>query len=214
MRIDVILLRAGPSSRVTDDSRLENIEIRVVDASVFDALSTVERAQGIIAVISMDALPEPQALGPTSLVLIVDRLRDPGNLGTLLRSAAAGGVSEVMLTPTSVDPLNPKCVRASMGALWRLPVASRTFADISRRIQDVATVALADALGDTMYTDVDWSGPSVIIVGGEAEGAAAASAAMATLTVRIPLVAGIESLNAGVAGSLLIFEAARQRRQA
>lgn len=212
--LETILVREQGTDEVAADPRLPAFRIRRVDATVFDRLSGVEHSQGIMAIVGMDALPAAEPVDAASLLVIADGIRDPGNLGTLLRSAAGGGVSEVILTPTTVDPFNPKCVRASMGALFRVPIAALTFDETAARVRSVPTVAMADARGAAVYTEVDWTAPSAIIVGSEAEGISPRVRALATASVRIPLSAGMESLNAGVAGSLLIFEAARQRRQA
>ena len=92
-----------------------------MEPRLFDKLSEVQAPQGVLAVFSWPDIPVPDSATP--LVLVLDRLRDPGNLGTLLRSAAGAGVSAVYLTAESVDPWNPKVVRAGMGAHFRLPLA-------------------------------------------------------------------------------------------
>jgi TrmH family RNA methyltransferase len=214
--VEIVLLRADAASRELQDRLPAAVPVRYVDAGVFDTVSDVAHAQGIMATVSMDSLPrvrrDRDEMAP--LVLIVDGVRDPGNLGTLLRSAAGGGASEVLLTPRTVDPFNPKCVRAAMGAHFRIPLLICSEEEFAERTQALSTIALADAEGTTIYSDVDWTGACAVVVGGEAEGASIATRSRATITVRIPLTAGVESLNAGVAGSLLIFEAARQRRHA
>lgn len=214
--IDVILLRADGATLDIQARIPAQVPVRVVEAEVFDAVSDVAHSQGIMALVSMDSLPDhPQALpGAAPFILIVDSMRDPGNLGTLLRSAAGGGVSELLLTPQTVDPFNPKTVRAAMGAHFRVPLVMCHERELGHRLRSVPTIALADAAGLADYTEIDWIEGCAVIVGGEADGATAPIRALATTTVRIPLSPGVESLNAGVAGSLLIFEAARQRRHA
>lgn len=214
--VDLVLLRMDVA---TPDMRARipaHVPVRVVEANVFDAVSDVAQSQGIMALISMDSLPRARReLSETApLIVIADGVRDPGNLGTLLRSAAGGGATLVLLTPQTVDPFNPKTVRAAMGAHFRVSIASCGADDLGSRLRSVPTIALADAMGTDVYTDIDWTGGCALIVGGEADGASAPVRKLATTSVRIPLSAHIESLNAGVAGSLLIFEAARQRRHA
>jgi TrmH family RNA methyltransferase len=143
--------------------------------------------------------------------LILDLLRDPGNLGTILRSAEAAGVGQVILTPGTVDLYNPKVVRGGMGAHFRLAATHLDWAAASARAVGRA-VWLADMAGERRYDEVDWTAPSSLIVGGEAEGYSQEAASLATGTVRIPMEGGAESLNAAMAATVILFEAARQRR--
>jgi len=189
--------------------------VRLVAPRLFDELTDLPHPQGILSVVSMDDLPPDRPGDQTvpELLLIADGVRDPGNLGTLFRSAAGAGVGAIWLTPDTVDPFNPRCVRAAMGSHFRISVRLATERELRDRIASLDVVAVADAHGDLPYDEVDWTGPSAIIVGGEAFGPTASIRTLATANVRIPLAGDIESLNAGVAGSLLIFEAARQRRR-
>lgn len=213
-QVDLVLLRADGVTGSLEQRIPADVPVRYAEPTIFDALSEVTHSQGIMATVSIDALPGAVNHDDTSpaLLLVVDGVKDPGNLGTLLRSAAGGGVSEVLLTRETVDPFNPKSVRAGMGAHFRIPIRSCSHDGLHKRLQDIPTVALADATGTADYWEIDWTGPSAIVVGGEADGPSPATRSHATTTVRIPLCAGVESLNAGVAGSLLIFEVARQRR--
>jgi len=177
-----------------------------VGEAVMAACADTQTPQGVLAVLPF-IHREPQP-GP---ILILDRLRDPGNLGTVLRSAEAAGVGQVILTPGTVDPYNPKVVRGAMGAHFRLAVACLDWPEIAERTAGRA-VWLADARGEKDYDAVDWTAPSALIVGGEAAGAGAEAAALATGRVRIPMMGGAESLNAAMAATVILFEAARQRR--
>jgi TrmH family RNA methyltransferase len=158
---------------------------------------------------SLDSLRELEA----PLVMVVAGVRDPGNLGTLFRSAAGAGVDHIMLTDGTVDPYNPKCVRAGMGSHFQASFSAVDTDILANVLSSLRIVGLADAAGDVSYDRVDWTGSSAIIVGGEAAGATQVVRELATVRVRIPLAHDVESLNAAVAGSLLVFEAARQRRQ-
>jgi TrmH family RNA methyltransferase len=173
---------------------------------VLAACAGTQNPQGVMAVVPFVRLePHP------GLILILDGLRDPGNLGTILRSAEACGVGQVILAPGTVDLYNPKVVRGAMGAHFRLPVASLDWPDITRQVAGRA-VWLADARGGTDYDRVDWGQPSALIVGGEAAGAGEEAASLASGRTSIPMTAGTESLNAAMAATVLLFEAARQRR--
>jgi TrmH family RNA methyltransferase len=177
-----------------------------VTEAVLTACADTEAPQGVLAVVPFVHL-EPRP----GLVLILDQVRDPGNLGTVLRSAEAAGVGQVILAPGTVDLYNPKVVRGAMGAHFRLPAASLEWPEIGERVAGRA-VWLADAAGETAYDRVDWTAPSALIVGGEAAGAGEDAVALATGRVCIPMAGGAESLNAAMAATVLLFEAARQWR--
>jgi TrmH family RNA methyltransferase len=184
------------------------IECVEVSDKVMAACSDTETPAGILAVMPMPRLaPAPR---PT-FVLIVDALRDPGNLGALLRSAAAAGVDAVWLAPGTVDAYSPKVVRGAMGAHFRIPIDAIEWDRIATHV-DGLDVWLADGAAETSYTQVDWTRPCALIVGGEAHGASAEAARLARGRARIPMARAVESLNAGVAASVILFEAARQRR--
>lgn len=178
-----------------------------VSDEVMAACADTETPQGVLAVVPM---PRP-APGP-GLVLVVDGVRDPGNLGTILRSAEAAGAGQVLLAPGTVDRYNPKVVRGAMGAHWRLAAEAAGWDEIAARVAGRA-VWVADAAGEVAYDEVDWTIPSALIVGGEAEGAGAEAARLATGRVVIPMGGATESLNAAMAATVILFEAARQGRQ-
>ncbi len=176
---------------------------------VFASLVDTVTPQGIAAVIPWPELPLPAML---SLTLILDGVRDPGNAGTLLRTAEAAGVELVIFGPETVDPYNDKVMRAAMGAHFRVPVRScGDWKEIDPLLAPHLPHYLADAAGEVSYDSVDWRPPAVLIVGGEAAGAGRAARARAEL-IAIPMLGQAESLNAGVAGAVVLFEAARQRR--
>lgn len=178
----------------------------LVSNALLTACADTKTPQGVLAVIPFVRL-HPQ-LGP---IVILDRLRDPGNLGTILRSAAAAGVGQVLLAPGTVDLYNPKVVRGAMGAHFRLPVAHLDWPDIASRVSGRA-VWLADAAGEIVHDAVDWTVPWALIIGGEASGAGKEATGVATGQVRIPIEDGTESLNAAMAATIILFEAARQRQ--
>jgi TrmH family RNA methyltransferase len=198
----------------TDDmrDRVEHYEASgVLCLSVTDDLmremADTETPQGILGVFPWPDLPVPAA---PDLVMVADGWRDPGNLGTVIRTAAAAGVDLVALTPGTVDPFNPKTLRAGMGAQFRVPVHTLDWPDLAALFPACA-VYLADAEGALPYGAVDWTQPALIVVGGEAHGFSRAAQTMPHTRIRIPMVAGAESLNAAVAASLLIYEARRHR---
>lgn len=205
-RAAFILLRDG-----TDwTTRAQGVDVFTVTSSLFDRVAETETPQGVLGVFELPELPEPAISNP--MYLLVDGIRDPGNLGTLLRSAAATGVAAVLIGPETVDPYNGKVVRSAVGAHFRVPLRSFGDGERDRIAQHCRSWILADASGLLTYDGVDWTGPAVLIVGSEAHGPSELGRSLATTTCAIPLMNGVESLNAGVAGSIMLFEAARQRR--
>ena len=178
-----------------------------VSEPVLAACSDTEAPQGILAVIAVPGLSRPEH--PT-FTLILDRVRDPGNLGTILRTALAAGAEQVLLTPGTVDATNPKVVRAAMGAHLHLPIATLGWEAIANAVVG-CDVWLAEAGGDTLYTAVDWTRPVALIVGGEAAGAGRQARALAQGRVSIPMAREVESLNTAVATAAILFEVVRQR---
>jgi TrmH family RNA methyltransferase len=176
--------------------------------SVVKSCSDTTTPQGILAVLPFPELSPPT---PLTFVLILDRLRDPGNLGTILRTALAAGVEQVLLAPGTVDWSNPKVVRSAMGAHLRLPMAEARWGFIAEEVSGCETW-LAAAKGGKPYTEVDWARPAALIVGSEAHGAGGQARALARNRVSVPMCAGVESLNAAAAAAAILFEAVRQRR--
>lgn len=178
-----------------------------VSESVMETCSDTVTPQGILVVLPFPKLPRPK---DPDFTLILDRLRDPGNLGTILRTALAAGVEQVLLAPGTVDRTNPKVVRAAMGAHLRLPIDDVEWDVIAGDVAE-CDVWLAAAGGERAYTDVDWTRPVALIVGSEAHGAGERARALARGCVSVPMSVQIESLNAAVATAVIVFEAARQR---
>lgn len=165
--------------------------------------------QGVVAVAAWPELPRR-----AGLTLVLDAIQDPGNVGTLLRSAEASGVGCTLCAPGTVDVYSPKVVRAAMGAHFFQPLCVDIGWDaIIATLGDVPRIYATAATASTPYYAVDWRSSSALIIGNEAHGISAAAHALATHTVSIPMIGRTESLNAGVAGSIILFEALRQRSQ-
>ncbi len=176
-----------------------------VSSQLMRACANTEQPQSLLAVLPFPALTP----GSNALLLICDRLMDPGNLGALLRTAVAARVDSAILAPGTVDPYNPKVVRSSMGAHFRIPIETLNWDEIRKRVWGLR-VWLAEASGGKRYDDVDWTRPSALIIGNETEGPSAEARELAHASVFIPMPGGAESLNAAVAGSVILFEAVRQ----
>jgi TrmH family RNA methyltransferase len=207
----IVLVREGDPDPF--DERLlpaGQADVRSVSPALFDQLAGTVHPQGVLAVF---ATPVPQIPKPrVPLFVVVDGLRDPGNLGTLLRSAVGAGATAAVLTPGTVDPFNPKVVRAAMGAHFRLPIVAYDEL-IGDEIRAATALRAVARVGDhTPYDAVDWRQPATLIVTAETGVESLVGEDLATREVAIPMAAGMESLNAAVAASVILFEAARQRR--
>ena len=177
--------------------------------AVLASLTETVTPQGLVAVVTLPDLPLPATM---DFILILDQVRDPGNAGTLLRAAEAAGVTLAIFGPETVDPFNDKVVRAGMGAHFRLPLRICPNWPAIQSLLPPVTFYLAQANGQQPYDAVDWCAPAALIVGGEANGASATAYQVAQ-PIAIPMRGEVESLNAAMAGTVILFEAARQRRR-
>lgn len=189
---------------------------RLVEAEphVIAAASQVDTPQGILAVVET---PKPSLASildrPDLLLVVADRIQDPGNLGTIIRVADAAGATGVAATRGTVDPYNPKAVRASMGSLFHIHVVSCERNDLIRELQARRTrILIADQRGAVDYTAASYAPPLAVVLGGEAEGAHPDWTEAAVTSLRIPLYGRAESLNVAIAAALLLYEARRSGR--
>ncbi len=183
----------------------------LVSPQILDKISETVSPQSIVAVTAMPELPLPAA---AALSLILDGVQDPGNAGSLLRTAAAAGVDHVLFAPGCVDPFNGKVLRAAMGAHFRVPIrALQDWDAVWAALPSGQPLYLASAEGSILYDEVDWGEPSALALGSEAHGASSQMRGRAA-AVTVPMSAATESLNVAAAGAVILFEAARQRRNA
>lgn len=197
--------------RVSDAYAALGAEMEEVSEVVMQAMTGTETPQGLLAVLAEHDLPIHPA---PDFLLLADGVRDPGNLGTLLRSAAAAGVQGVFLPPGTVDAFAPKVVRSAMGAHFRLPIRTVDWSWLDAWRQRSARpwrIFLAEAEHGTSCWQADLRQPLMLVVGGEAEGAGQEALRRVDEKLSIPMPGVFESLNAGVAASILLFEIVRQR---
>jgi len=189
-------------------ARVPDAVVTCVADAAFDAISTVDSSTGVLAVVPS---PEGKAIpADADLVLLVEEVQDPGNVGTLLRSAAAAGARHVALSPGCAFAWSLKTVRAGMGAHFLLNIVEG--ADLGAYLSAYrgTSIALSGNAPRTIY-DVDLRGPVAFCVGNEGAGLSRGLLERASERASIPMPGRMESLNAGVAGSLALFEAIRQR---
>lgn len=188
---------------------LDQVLLAEVSDEVMVEMTDTVTPQGILAVLP---IPDLALSSDRRFFLIPDQVRDPGNLGTMLRTAWAAGVTQVLLPPGTVDPTNPKVVRSGMGAHFHVPFRRCDWPTIWETVGD-SQIWLAEARRGTRYDAVNWCGDVALVIGGEASGAGDPARGAADY-VRIPMAAGVESLNAAVAAAIVLFEAFRQRTSA
>lgn len=184
-------------------------EIYKIPTKLMVQISDTQASQGILAVMKGKVLPLPTK--PT-FVLLVDQMRDPGNLGTIFRTAQATGAEAVLLTPGTVDAFSPKVVRAGMGAHFHLPIHHLPWHEVHAYLKGVP-VFLAEASQGIPLWEVNFNMPCALLIGGEAFGASPLGEELATHQVTIPITGRAESLNAAVAAGILMAEVLRQRYQ-
>jgi TrmH family RNA methyltransferase len=181
---------------------------------LFEQVAQTQNPQGIAALVELP----PHNLdtvfaGQNLLLLVACGVQDPGNLGTLMRSAAAFGASAVCTLPETVSPFNPKAARSSAGAIFHLPVlAGLSVNELLHRLRAARVrIAAADRRSPTPLCQADLRGPLAIMVGREASGLPPEIAREASLLLSIPIRPGMDSVNVAIAGSVFLYEAARQR---
>ena len=196
-----------------------NVDTLLLPDKLFDGTVPSETPQGVAALVrlkefSLADVLERLQLGP---IVVLAGLQDPGNLGTILRSAEAFGSAGVLLGEGTVSPFNSKVIRASAGSIFRLPViigktaGSLEAISVKFHAQNVRLIATSSHKG-TPLDQANLTGPSAVFVGSEGSGLSRTVLAQADELIAIPHASQVESLNAGVAGSIVLYEAARQRR--
>lgn len=189
--------------------------IHTVADNVVDAISETDTPQGVVAVVRAPTKTIEEIPEGADLVLVLGEVRDPGNAGTLLRSAVAAGADAVVFSTGSVDPFNGKTVRSAAGATFRTLVirdVTLNEALATLRARGFKLVA-ADAQASTPVDDVDFSGAAALVLGNESWGLPDPVARLLDVSVGIPMPGPVESLNVAVAGSILLFDIIRRRRQ-
>ncbi|MEW6731537.1 MAG: RNA methyltransferase [Acidobacteriota bacterium] len=187
----------------------------LVTESVMALISDVETPQGVVAIAHLPYANLTDAIRKqTPLVVIAHQLQDPGNLGTLIRSAEAVGADSLITTPGTVDPFNLKALRAAMGSAFRLPTIINArlsaIAELSRNAGLI--LVAADVKGECRYSDFNWTVPVALLLGQEAHGLDETAATIVEKRLTIPMIDTVESLNVAAAATVLLYEAARQRQ--
>ncbi|HEX4154591.1 MAG TPA: RNA methyltransferase [Acidobacteriaceae bacterium] len=214
LRVDSIFVRQGSEAalEVPELHKTQPVPVFILSKDVFASAVHTGSPQGIAALIAIPPARGEEAERRAGVVLVLESMQDPGNLGTLLRAAEAFGVSQVMATPDTVNPWNPKAIRASTGSVFRVPVRRLPLNEAkdwmtTRGVRLYAAVAqVRDAVA---CMDADLAAPCALMIGNEGAGLSPAALALADERIHIPC--RTESLNAAAAGATLLYEAMRQR---
>lgn len=193
---------------------LEKTGFEEVSEQIFRKLSDTKTPQGILAVVSRKEYGRRDLLGSVPLLLLLEAIQDPGNLGTILRAAEGAGVTGIIMSRECVDIYNPKVVRSTMGSIFRVPfyVSDNLPEEIAALQKEHIRVFAAHLSSAHDYDREDYTGGSAFLIGNEGNGLKEETAKAADFRIRIPMLGKVESLNAGISAALLVYEAARQRR--
>ena len=207
--IETLYLSPSGTARISD---LDTTEVNVVEVTdeVMQAMTSTVTPQGIVMVCSIpDFRLADIAITPESFFIYLDRIQDPGNAGTILRSADAFGARAVITSPQSVDMYSPKVVRSTAGSLWHIPVfESMELATLLQELKNPECIVLSSHASESIV-DFRASGPCVAIFGNEGAGTSSAELAVTARTVAIPMSGQAESLNLSAAASIVMFTLSR-----
>lgn len=189
-------------------------ECCLVPEKLFNEISDTQTPQGVLAVLKKREFVLDEIIEQGSSLVLLDNLQDPGNVGTIVRTADAAGVSAVLMSKGCVDLYSPKVLRSTMGSVFHMPIfEGLSINEIIKMLKQFGYKVIASHLaGRNNYYDEDLTGKSAIIVGNEANGISEETAALADRLVKIPMPGKAESLNASVAASIMIYEIVRQNK--
>ena len=198
------------------NERLASYRYEVVSDSVFRSISDTQTPQGVLAVVKMPVYPFSALFqGEKTQLLVLESIQDPGNLGTMIRTGEGAGVTGIIMNHTTVDLFNPKTIRSTMGSIYRIPFyiaedLTETIHEVKK--QNVALYA-AHLKGTKSYDEPDYTGACGFMIGNEGNGLSDEIADLADTYIRIPMEGRVESLNAAISATLLMYECNRQRRR-
>ena len=194
--------------------QLSGYSYELISDQVCRHISDTRTPQGVLAVVRQNGMTLEQILSleDNPLFLLLENLQDPGNLGTIFRTAEGAGVTGIIMNRETVDPYNPKVIRSTMGTVFRVPfVVVEDFKEAIIRLQKRGICIFAAHLAGRLFYDEDYTGGSGFLIGNEGKGLTEEVSSMADGKIRIPMKGQVESLNAAIAATVLVYEAQRQR---
>ncbi len=210
--IESIIINADNKDKYDDFKRDNNISIEdeiYVSEGVFKEVSQTQNSQGIITVVKNKSIEHEIEDG---LYVLLDRLQDPGNVGTIIRTSHAAGAKGIVLTKGCVDIYNDKVLRSTMGSVFKIPIIEDSNLEFTRKLKDNGFKFVVSSLEESEdFYDCYLKGNTVIAVGNEGNGLSQEIYSLQDVRVKIPMPGGAESLNAGVAASIMIYECVRQK---
>lgn len=200
---------------LSEPDYFEQLDYEVVTDAVFKEVSETKTPQGILGTVEQARYSlEDMLNAPEACLLLLEDIRDPGNLGTMIRTAEGAGITGIIFGDSTVDIYNPKVIRATMGSIYRVPfyMAPDFYQTLGQVKMHGITIFAAHLMGIPYDTEGSFRGRCAFLIGNEANGLSERAAGTADTRIKIPMAGKVESLNAAVAAAILMYEAARQRR--
>ncbi|MCR4803440.1 MAG: 23S rRNA (guanosine(2251)-2'-O)-methyltransferase RlmB [Lachnospiraceae bacterium] len=200
---------------VSEQEYFQGVDYEIIDEKVMKDASDTMTPQGILAIVEKPSYTlEEMVSGETASLLLLEDLRDPGNLGTIIRTAEGAGIDGVIMSKETVDLFNPKVVRSTMGSIFRVPfLYTDDFYEVVSQLKEKSvSVVATDLQGKNSYDGEVYEKKTAIVIGNEANGISEKMRESADVLVRIPMEGKLESLNASVAAGIMMYELYRQRR--
>jgi RNA methyltransferase, TrmH family len=219
-KVDSATQRANPMVLETGQFAREDTAFVFMSGSLFSRIAQTETSQGILAIVAKPQMDKQSFLeaisGPKDRVLVLDRLQDPGNIGTIIRTADAAGYAGMIVMKGSGDIFSPKVIRSAAGSLLRLPVYQATDENevLSMLAETGKTLVGTTPEAGTDYDRADWNLGTALLIGNEGNGLSQTFKAATHINVRIPMNKEVDSLNAAVAAGILIYESIKERETA
>ena len=191
----------------------QGVPLRRLHRDVLASLSDVETSQGVLVIARLPVASAQAIARDGALVLVIAGVQNPGNVGSLIRGAEAAGATGAFVGDGTADPLSPKALRGAMGSAFRLPLAESTTRAAIDQLRHAGVTVWAATVRGQRYDAVDWRRPSALVVGNEGAGLPPEVVHACSGRVSVPMAGQVESLNVAVAAGIILFEAARQRRE-
>lgn len=215
-RIEKVYISETLYNKKKKELNLEKLKVEILSDKVFSHVSDTKTPQGILCIVRQIVTTLEEILQQENPhLMILDNLQDPGNMGTIIRTAEGAGVTGVIMSKESVDIYNPKTIRSTMGSVYRMPfLYVEELQELLQKLKEKGVKTYAAHLhGKNFYDEEDYRTGCAFLIGNEGNGLREEIAEKADIWVKIPMYGQVESLNAAIAASVLMFEVSRQRRK-
>lgn len=204
---------ANNSPEYLSEAGISESVAETVSDHIFVHMSDTQTPQGVMAIVKMRISDIEEMLTDNALIIGIENLQDPGNLGTIVRMGEGAGVTGIVMSSNTVDMYNPKTIRSTMGSIYRVPVLyTEDFTETLNLLKSSQVRVYAAHLnGEAVYTQPDYTGKTAFLIGNEGNGLTDAATRAADTLIKIPMEGEVESLNAAIACTVLTYEAKRQR---